>query len=130
MAISLSRLASAFAVAVYLARADLRVGCNVISFIDVSDAEYRMWGFEPNIIDHHETDGSPYVEDIETALYREEFGFTEWLRRWTDGTLHQPHLILDEDTGQWRGPTDADGPCWSRYAEGESWTVTLTDPPF
>ncbi|MRH93334.1 hypothetical protein GFY24_38975 [Nocardia sp. SYP-A9097] len=104
-------------------------GCNVVSFIDVSDGEYRMWGFEPNIIDHNEADGEPYIEDLETALYREEFGFTEWLRRWTQGILDQPHLVLDEETNRWRGPTSTRGR-GSRHEKGEIWAVALTDPPF
>lgn len=74
-------------------------GCGIASYVDCTDPGAGMWAIDPN--------PAPY-EDFHVALFPQHFGFTEWVRRWLDGTLHQPWLLQDEKTGQWRGATNAE----------------------
>ncbi|MFC5187016.1 SMI1/KNR4 family protein [Actinomadura harenae] len=74
-------------------------GCGITSYVDVSDPANRMWAIDPN--------PAPQ-DDFEVSLFPQHFGLTEWLRRWIDGTLHQPWLLQDPKTGDWRGATDAE----------------------
>ncbi|MGR6998657.1 hypothetical protein ACU686_12045 [Yinghuangia aomiensis] len=74
-------------------------GCGIASFVDCTDPDARMWALDPN--------PAP-GEDVAEWLFPQEFGFTEWLRRWTDGQLEQPWLLRDTATGRWRGATDSD----------------------
>jgi hypothetical protein len=71
---------------------------------------------EPDRVDLSRGSHSPELFEA-AALFPQDFGFTEWLHRWTEGTLHQPAVIEDEHTGQLRGATDADYRSW--YATGE-----------
>jgi hypothetical protein len=72
-------------------------GCGIYSFIDCADREARMWAWDPN--------PAPQ-DDIGKALFSQSMTFREWLVRWVDGRLHQPALVQDPDTGEWRGATD------------------------
>ncbi len=70
-------------------------GCAIYSFVDCSQPEGPMWGWDPN----------PGPVD-QQALYREPVAFAEWLSRWLAGKLYQPVLVQDPVTQQWRGATD------------------------
>jgi hypothetical protein len=72
-------------------------GCGIYSFIDCSDPQGPMWGWDPN--------PGPGGEQ---ALFPEPFVLAEWLARWLAGTHTQPLLIEDPVTGQWRGARDED----------------------
>ena len=72
-------------------------GCGICSFIDCSDPEGPVWGWDPKT-----------GAEGERALFPEPFVLAEWLARWLAGTLTQPFLIEDPVTGQWRGATDED----------------------
>lgn len=74
-------------------------GCGIVSFIDCSDPQGPMWGYDPN--------PAPGEHD----LYPEPVALAGWLARWLDGTLRQPCVFQDPVTGQWRGMTDED---WAR----------------
>jgi hypothetical protein len=74
-------------------------GCGIVSYVDVTDPTHPMWAIDPN--------PAP-VGNGEVCLFPQHFSLTEWLRRWVDGTLHQPWLLQDPKTGQWRGATDAE----------------------
>jgi hypothetical protein len=63
-----------------------------------------MWASDPN----------PGVDD---DLFREPMTLVSWLERWVEGRLHQPGLIDDPITREWRGATDED---WEEWAEEES----------
>lgn len=45
-------------------------GCGIASFVDISDAAYRMWAMDP-------------TEPEQEILFAEPFDFTEWMYRWT-----------------------------------------------
>lgn len=74
-------------------------GCGIASYIDISDPAGPMWAVDPN--------PAP-VGEFEVCLFPQHFDFAEWLRRWVEGTLHQPWLLQDPQTGEWRGATDAE----------------------
>jgi hypothetical protein len=78
-------------------------GCGIHSFIDCATDQAAMWACDPN----------PGVDD---DLFREPMTFATWLERWVKGTLHQPAIIEDPNTGEWRPATDAD---WLEWAENE-----------
>ncbi|GAA3972262.1 hypothetical protein GCM10023085_63270 [Actinomadura viridis] len=59
----------------------------------------RQWAIDPN--------PAP-LDNFDVSLFPQHLSFTEWMRRWLEGTLHQPWLVQDERTGQWRGATDAE----------------------
>ncbi|USY22782.1 SMI1/KNR4 family protein [Nocardiopsis exhalans] len=74
-------------------------GCGIESLIDCRNSSGGMWAIDPN----------PAPEDDpDVMLFPETFTFTEWMRRWIDGTLQQPWLLQDEEKGFWRGATDAE----------------------
>jgi len=64
-----------------------------------------MWGWDPN----------PGPTD-ETALFPSYVGLGGWLEKWIDGRLYQPTLIQDDQTGLWRGATDAEMEQWAEEA--------------
>jgi hypothetical protein len=77
-------------------------GCGISSFIDCTTDEAAMWACDPN----------PGIDD---DLFREPMTFTTWLERWVEGTLHQPAIIEDPNTGEWRPATDTDWLEWSEH---------------
>jgi hypothetical protein len=79
-------------------------GCAIYSYVDCTDVEARMWGWDPNPA----PDDDPGV-----ALFRESTTFVEWLSRWVEGRLCQPVLVEDPDTGEWRGATDEEQTEWA-----------------
>jgi hypothetical protein len=78
-------------------------GCAIYSLIDCADREARMWARDPNPAPH---------DDIGKALFPQSMTFREWLVRWVDRRLHQPALVQDPDTGEWRGATDEEYAAW------------------
>ncbi|RJL31876.1 hypothetical protein [Bailinhaonella thermotolerans] len=74
-------------------------GCGITSYVDLTDPAHPMWAIDPN--------PAP-LEMREVSLFPQHLGLTEWLRRWAEATLHQPWLLQDETTGQWRAATDAE----------------------
>ncbi len=80
-------------------------GCAIYSFIDCSAVDGPMWGWDPN----------PGPTD-ETALFPSYVGLGEWLEKWIDGRLYQPTLIQEDQTGLWRGATDAEMEQWAEEA--------------
>lgn len=78
-------------------------GCAIYSFVDCGDREGRMWGWDPN--------GAPQ-DDIGKALFPQSMTVREWLARWVHGRLHQPTLVQDPNTGEWRDATDEEYAAW------------------
>ncbi|WP_433329833.1 SMI1/KNR4 family protein [Spirillospora sp. CA-294931] len=74
-------------------------GCAITSFVDCASPTAAMWAIDPN--------PAPY-DNFQVALFPQHLSFAEWMRRWIEGTLQQPWLVQDEQTGQWRGATDAE----------------------
>ena len=70
-------------------------GCAIYSLIDCSDPEGLMWGWDPNL-------GPEGME----ALFPQPLTLAQWLDRWVRGNLHQPTLVQDPTTQEWRGATD------------------------
>ncbi|NYH53999.1 hypothetical protein HNR06_003588 [Nocardiopsis arvandica] len=56
-------------------------GCGIESLVDCGDPSGGMWAIDPNTMTE---------DDPGTMLLPQELTFTEWMRRWTDGTLRQP----------------------------------------
>ncbi|MEV2277400.1 SMI1/KNR4 family protein [Nocardiopsis sp. NPDC049922] len=78
-------------------------GCGIESLVDCRNPSGGMWAIDPN----------PAPEDDpDVMLFPERFTFTEWMRRWVEGTLQQPCLVQDKETGLWRGATDAELGAW------------------
>ncbi|MGI5486819.1 hypothetical protein [Microtetraspora malaysiensis] len=74
-------------------------GCGIASYVNCGDPSAGMWAIDPN----------PAPSDnFHVSLFPQPLSFTEWLHRWTEGTLHQPWLVQDEKTGEWRGATDTE----------------------
>ena len=84
-------------------------GCGIYSLLDLSTAEGDMWGFDPNPVP---------PEQLDRALYRESFDFRTWLERWVRGACYQPVVVEDEQTGEWRGATEAEYEQWQLELEG------------
>jgi hypothetical protein len=68
-------------------------GCGITSDIDLADGQ--IWGSDPNPA----PTGVPFS-------FPQHMTITEWFGRWLDGRLHQPWLVEDPVTGQWRGATE------------------------
>ncbi len=66
-----------------------------------------MWGWDPN----------PGPTD-ERALFPSGLDFTEWLDLWIRGSLYQPTLVQDEQSGVWRGATQEEMEVWMAEAGG------------
>ncbi|WP_170293619.1 MULTISPECIES: hypothetical protein [Nocardiopsis] len=49
--------------------------------VDCGDPPGGMWAIDPNTMTE---------DDPGTMLLPRELTFTEWMRRWTDGTLRRP----------------------------------------
>jgi hypothetical protein len=80
-------------------------GCGIYSLVDCRTGDGEMWGFDPN----------PVPEDqIDNALYQEGVGLSTWLDRWVRLEHHQPAVVEDEQTGEWRGATKAEYEQWRR----------------
>jgi hypothetical protein len=79
-------------------------GCGICSFVDCTTDEGVMWACDPN----------PGIDD---DVFREPLDLATWLERWVDGNLHQPAIIEDPDTGEWRPATDED---WAEWIEAET----------
>lgn len=58
-------------------------GCSIVSYVDVSDSSHRMWAIDP-------------TEPDQMPLFMQSFDFTEWMRRWIEGTWLQPCAPYDE----------------------------------
>jgi hypothetical protein len=78
-------------------------GCAIYSLMDCADRKARMWAWDPNPAPR---------DDIGKALFPQSITFREWLVRWVDRRLHQPALVQDPDTGEWRGATDEEYATW------------------
>jgi hypothetical protein len=81
-------------------------GCAIYSFVDCSNPDGPVWGWDPN----------PGPVD-ETALFPSETTFADWLDKWIDGRLYQPTLVQDDATGIWRGATHAEMELWIAEAD-------------
>lgn len=79
-------------------------GCGITSLIDLTDGQ--IWGRDPN----------PAPEGV-TRCFPQPMTITDWFGRWLEGTLYQPWLVRDPDTGNWRGATDAE---YAHEMEGPS----------
>lgn len=75
-------------------------GCAIYSYIDVTQPDGPIWGWDPN----------PGPTD-ETALFPSGRNLAQWLSEWVSCELHQPTLVQDPD-GSWRGATDAEVAAW------------------
>lgn len=73
-------------------------GCGISSELNLADGQ--IWGYDPN----------PAPDGVSGA-FPQHMTIVDWFSRWAEGTLHQPCLVRDPTTGEWRGATD------SEYAE-------------
>ena len=80
-------------------------GCGNYSFVELTSQDAVMWACDPN----------PGYED---DLFREPLTLKGWLERWLEGTLHQPALVEDPDTGAGRPATDEDWEEWTEESAG------------
>jgi hypothetical protein len=78
-------------------------GCGITSLVDLRDPYGPMWAMDPNPVSGDER---------ASALFRQDMTLALWLLRWTESRLHQPWLLQDPHTGEWRGATDAD---WEEF---------------
>lgn len=69
-------------------------GCAIVSFVECSGPDARMWGYDPNADD-----------DDAAGPFPHEMGFGAWLWAWSERRLHQPWSVQDPLTGAWRGAT-------------------------
>ncbi len=74
-------------------------GCGITSYVDVADPAAGMWAIDPN--------PAP-ADDFHVALFPQHMSLATWMRSWLEGTLLQPWLFQDQDTGEWRGATNAE----------------------
>jgi hypothetical protein len=65
-------------------------GCGIESLLDCRNPCGGMWAIDPN---------STAGDDPGVMLFPQEFTFPEWMRRWADGTLRQPQLLLGKGAG-------------------------------
>ncbi|WP_306366329.1 SMI1/KNR4 family protein [Nocardiopsis sp. CC223A] len=65
-------------------------GCGIESLVDCRNPSGGMWAIDPN---------SALGDDPGVMLFPQEFTFPEWMRRWVDGTLRQPQLLLGKGAG-------------------------------
>jgi hypothetical protein len=72
-------------------------GCGIYSLLDFRTDDGQVWGFDPN----------PVPEEL-LAPHPEGVGLATWLDRWLRGEDRQPWMVEDEETGEWRGATDAE----------------------
>jgi hypothetical protein len=70
-------------------------GCAITSELDLADGQ--VWGSDPN----------PAPSDIE-GEFPQGMTVVDWFEKWLAGTLHQPWLRQDPETGEWRGATEAE----------------------
>jgi hypothetical protein len=70
-------------------------GCGISSELDLADGQ--VWGCDPN----------PSPSGVST-MFPQHMSIADWFAKWVDGTLHQPWLVQDPTTGEWRGATDAE----------------------
>ncbi|MBN1174925.1 MAG: hypothetical protein JXA67_22390, partial [Micromonosporaceae bacterium] len=78
-------------------------GGGVVSLVDCSTRTARIWALCPE--PHWQSCGEPRPGSfpkgaLTASLFREHLGLTEWLRRWIDGTLHQPAAFRDERSNE------------------------------
>lgn len=71
-------------------------GCAIYSFVDCRSG--RMVGWDPN----------PVEPDDDVPFFEQEYTHAGWLAAWLDGSLRQPWLVVDPDTGRYRGATIAE----------------------
>ena len=76
-------------------------GCGIYSLVDTATDDGRMWAFDPNP-----------VSDPRDGVFALDHNLAGWLARWIDGALLQPCAVQDEETGRWRGATDAEQRAW------------------
>ena len=70
-------------------------GCGISSTLDLTDNQ--VWGCDPN----------PAPDGVSCA-FSQHMTIVDWFSKWVEGTLHQPWLVQDPTTGEWRGATDAE----------------------
>lgn len=70
-------------------------GCGITSMVDLADGQ--IWGSDPN----------PAPADA-NCRFPQGMTVADWFGRWLEGTLYQPWLVRDPNTGNWRGATDAE----------------------
>jgi hypothetical protein len=66
-------------------------GCAIYSFVHCPSG--RMFGWDPN----------PVAPDDDVPFFEQEYSLDTWLAAWLDGSLHQPWLVTDPASGQYRG---------------------------
>lgn len=76
-------------------------GCAIYSMVDLRSSDAQVWGFDPNGADGRD------------ALYHQNISLETWLERWLEGRLHQPAVIEDPGTGEWRGATEDEMDEWA-----------------
>jgi hypothetical protein len=74
-------------------------GCGITSFVDLRDRAGPMWAVDPN---------PPPADELGAALFPQGMTLASWLLRWTQDRLHQPWLVRDQESGRWRGLTEAE----------------------
>lgn len=68
-------------------------GCAIYNFVHCPSG--RIYGWDPN----------PVEPGDDVPFFEQEYLLDEWLEAWLDGSLQQPWLLLDPETGTYRGAT-------------------------
>lgn len=68
-------------------------GCAIYSFVHCSSG--RIYGWDPN----------PVEPDDDVPFFEQEYALDGWIEAWLDGSLQQPSLLVDPETGAYRGAT-------------------------
>lgn len=71
-------------------------GCAIYSFVHLPSE--RIFGWDSN----------PVEPDDEVPFFAQEYLFRDWIEAWLEGSLRQPWLIYDPETGVYRGATNAE----------------------
>jgi hypothetical protein len=70
-------------------------GCGISSLLDLADGQ--VGGCDPN----------PAPDGVDCA-FPQGLTIVDWFEKWAAGTLYQPWLLQDPETGEWRGATEAE----------------------
>lgn len=68
-------------------------GCAVYNFVHCPSG--RIYGWDPN----------PVEPEDEVPFFEQEYVLDDWIEAWLDGSLQQPWLLFDSETGTYRGAT-------------------------